>query len=71
MRSAAAEATSRQNDLSLHFGLGSHDHANKIEIAWFPGAHQTFAALAAERRYTIVEVPNKNDVVTHAIRPYK
>jgi hypothetical protein len=44
-----------QNDLRLHFGLGQHDHVDKLEIFWPSGKQETFAQLAANRFYTIVE----------------
>lgn len=44
-----------QNDLRLHFGLGSSDHADKIEIFWPSGVTETLAQLAGDRFYTITE----------------
>jgi hypothetical protein len=44
-----------QSDLRLHFGLGQHDHVDKLEIFWPSGKQETFTHLAADRFYTIVE----------------
>lgn len=44
-----------QNDLRLHFGLGSEAKMNSVEIRWPNGNLQTLHDLAADRIYTIVE----------------
>ncbi len=44
-----------QNDLRLHFGLGSCDRVDKLEIAWPNGQVETFADLRADRFYRIEE----------------
>ncbi|MFL6437451.1 MAG: CRTAC1 family protein [Terriglobales bacterium] len=44
-----------QNDLRLHFGLGSHTKVNTIEIQWPSGAKQTLRDVAADSIYTIKE----------------
>ncbi len=44
-----------QNDLRLHFGLGSHTVMDKVEIAWPSGAHETYDNLAVDFIYTLVE----------------
>jgi hypothetical protein len=42
-----------QNDLRLHFGLGAHDHADKIEITWPNGKTEVLTNVAADRFYGI------------------
>jgi len=44
-----------QNDLRLHFGLGSSGQMNKIEISWPSGMKDTLHDLPADFIYTIVE----------------
>jgi enediyne biosynthesis protein E4 len=44
-----------QNDLRLHFGLGTHDHVDKVEVFWPSGSQDTYTQLAANRFYTLVE----------------
>jgi hypothetical protein len=44
-----------QNDLRLHFGLGSHATVDKLEILWPSGLRQTFTHLRADRIYRIRE----------------
>ena len=44
-----------QSDLRLHFGLGGHDHIDKLEIFWPSGKKEVVNLLAANRIYTIVE----------------
>jgi hypothetical protein len=44
-----------QNDLRLHFGLGKHARADKVEVTWPSGAKETFANLAADRFYVVQE----------------
>jgi enediyne biosynthesis protein E4 len=44
-----------QNDLRLHFGLGTHTHADKVEVTWPSGAKETLANLAADRFYVVQE----------------
>lgn len=44
-----------QNDLRLHFGLGTHIKINAIEIQWPSGAKQILHDLAADSIYTIEE----------------
>jgi enediyne biosynthesis protein E4 len=38
-----------QSDLRLHFGLGAHDHADKIEITWQGGKTETLTNVAADQ----------------------
>ena len=42
-----------QNDLRLHFGLGSHLRVDKAEVLWPDGTTETLPDLAAERFYTV------------------
>lgn len=44
-----------QNDLRVQFGLGDHTTLDKIVVRWPNGGIETFAGLAADRIYTIVE----------------
>ncbi|HZP04825.1 MAG TPA: CRTAC1 family protein [Terracidiphilus sp.] len=44
-----------QNDLRLHFGLGDHITAEKVEVAWPDGKVEVLAGLAANRFYTVRE----------------
>jgi hypothetical protein len=44
-----------QNDLRLHFGLGSATVADRVEIRWPNGKLESFRNLAADRIYKIVE----------------
>ena len=44
-----------QNDLRIHFGLGSKDHVDRVEILWPNGKMEVRSNLAADRFYTIKE----------------
>jgi len=44
-----------QNDLRLHFGLGSAATMDSVEVRWPSGAVEKFAHLSADVIYTIVE----------------
>jgi hypothetical protein len=44
-----------QNDLRLHFGLGSESHLESVEIRWPNGKVETLNDLSGDRIYTIVE----------------
>jgi enediyne biosynthesis protein E4 len=44
-----------QNDLRIHFGLGTHDHLDKAEIIWPGGRVETLTNLAADRFYLLKE----------------
>ncbi len=44
-----------QNDLRIHFGLGSKDHVDRVEILWPDGKMEVRSNLAADRSYTIKE----------------
>ena len=52
-----------QSDLRLHFGLGKHARADKVEVTWPSGAKETLANLAADRFYVVQE--GKGVVSTH------
>ena len=58
-----------QNDLRLHFGLGSATRIDSIEIRWPSGLVEKIpsAALAIDRHYSILE--GKGVVSDSAIRP--
>jgi hypothetical protein len=47
-----------QNDLRLHFGLGTAARADRIEVAWPSGARQVLEDLAADRVVAIEEPRN-------------
>ncbi|MGA8086378.1 MAG: CRTAC1 family protein [Terracidiphilus sp.] len=44
-----------QNDLRVHFGLGSHERVDKAEITWPDGKVETLTNLAADRFYSVRE----------------
>jgi hypothetical protein len=44
-----------QNDLRVHFGLGSADKVDRIEIRWPSGTSETLHNLAADHIYTVKE----------------
>ncbi len=44
-----------QNDLRLHFGLGSHESLNQAEILWPDGKKEALTHLAADRFYVVRE----------------
>jgi len=44
-----------QNDLRVHFGLGTHDHLDRAEIRWPSGKTETLTNLAANRFYAVKE----------------
>jgi enediyne biosynthesis protein E4 len=44
-----------QNDLGIHFGLGSSAKIDSVEVRWPTGKTETFKDVAAGRIYTIVE----------------
>jgi enediyne biosynthesis protein E4 len=52
-----------QNDLRLHFGLGSHLRAEKVEITWPSGAKEALNNLAVDRFYAVQE--GKGVISTH------
>ena len=44
-----------QDDLRLHFGLGTHDKVDKAEVLWPNGKVETLVNLAADRFYNVRE----------------
>jgi hypothetical protein len=44
-----------QNDLRLHFGLGSADRVDRVEVRWPSGTTQTLQNLASDRFYVVKE----------------
>jgi enediyne biosynthesis protein E4 len=44
-----------QNDLRIHFGLGTHDRADKVEILWPDGTKQAFSNVGADHFYQVTE----------------
>jgi hypothetical protein len=44
-----------QNDLRIHFGLGTHDHLDRAEVLWPSGKTETLTNLAADRFYAVKE----------------
>jgi enediyne biosynthesis protein E4 len=42
-----------QSDLRLHFGLGSHEHIDKVEIIWPDRTVETLQNLAVDRFYSV------------------
>ncbi len=44
-----------QSDLRLHFGLGEHSRADKIDIIWPSGINETLTDLSADQIYCIEE----------------
>lgn len=56
-----------QSDLRLHFGLGNHVRADRIEIVWPSGAKETLTNLAADQFYCVEE--GAGEVVCSKIRP--
>jgi hypothetical protein len=56
-----------QNDLRLHFGLGSRTKIDRVEIRWPSGGNQVLQNLATDRFYTVkegegIEPPDKAQV---------
>jgi len=56
-----------QNDLRLHFGLGSSSKVESVEIRWPSGATETLKNLAADNFYAVLE--GKGIVSAEQIRP--
>lgn len=44
-----------RSDLRLHFGLGDHRQAERVEISWPSGATEVLANVAADRLYCVKE----------------
>jgi hypothetical protein len=56
-----------QSDLRLHFGLGAHAQADKVQISWPSGAKEVLANIAADRFHCVLE--GSGIVPCAAIRP--
>ncbi len=56
-----------QSDLRLHFGLGAHDRADRIEITWPNGKSETLTNVVADHFYGIKE--GEGIVPREKIRP--
>jgi hypothetical protein len=56
-----------QSDLRLHFGLGDHRHADKVEISWPSGKTETLTNLDADHFYCLKE--GEGIVSCASIRP--
>jgi enediyne biosynthesis protein E4 len=44
-----------QSDLRLHFGLGTHARAEKVEVTWPSGAKEVLANVVGDRFYVVKE----------------
>jgi hypothetical protein len=44
-----------QNDLRLHFGLGSASKIDSIEVRWPTGKMESFKNVAGDNIYTVIE----------------
>lgn len=44
-----------QNDLRIHFGLGSHERVDKVDVLWPDGAKEALTNLEADRFYYLRE----------------
>jgi hypothetical protein len=44
-----------QSDLRLHFGLGSHDSADQVEVLWPDGKKEMLSHLNADMFYVVRE----------------
>jgi hypothetical protein len=53
-----------QNDMRVHFGLGTADHVDRVEVRWPSGKVETISNLAADHFYALKEgsgvVPAEN-----------
>jgi hypothetical protein len=58
-----------QNDLRVHFGLGSATKIDKVEVRWPSGSMETFSDLAADKFYSVLE--GHGVVPPEQIRPTK
>jgi enediyne biosynthesis protein E4 len=56
-----------QNDLRVHFGLGSTSKIDRVEVSWPSGATDIIKDLAADQFYSILE--GKGSVPAQQIRP--
>ena len=44
-----------QNDLRVHFGLGTARAADRVDVRWPNGLEETWAQLAIDRSHTLKE----------------
>ena len=44
-----------QHDPRLHFGLGSHDRVDRLEVRWTDGTSDVFEDLPADRYLTVLQ----------------
>jgi enediyne biosynthesis protein E4 len=51
-----------QNDLRLHFGLGTAKTVDMLEVSWPGGATQTFHSVAGDRFYKLKQGGDLNPV---------
>jgi enediyne biosynthesis protein E4 len=58
-----------QNDLRIHFGLGSHDRLDRVEILWPTGKTDTITNLAADHVYAVKE--GEGVVPREQVRPLR
>ena len=58
---------SSQSDFRLHFGLGSADKVESLEVRWPSGKVETFKNLAADHFYALLE--GEGVVPAERIRP--
>ena len=56
-----------QNDLRVHFGLGTAKKIDSVEIRWPSGKVETFRDLAADQFYSVLE--GQGIVTAERIRP--
>ncbi|MCL6463032.1 MAG: ASPIC/UnbV domain-containing protein, partial [Acidobacterium ailaaui] len=56
-----------QNDLRVHFGLGTATKVDQVEIRWPSGAQDKLSNLVADRLYSILE--GKGEVTPKEIAP--
>ncbi len=52
-----------QNDLRLHFGLGSAAKIDSVEVRWPTGKTESFKDLAADKIYTFIEGQGIKDMI--------
>lgn len=64
-RSISSVSYLSQSSRTLHFGLGSATHANRIEVRWLGGSTSSFDNLKANATYELTE----NDPIPRKIQP--
>jgi hypothetical protein len=58
-----------QNDLRIHFGLGTYDHVEQVEIFWPSGEKEILQNLASNRLYNVKEGKGIVGVVSASSAP--